>query len=148
LGDRPTKPPGWKLWTSWLTEFQKLEERCSRLKQPGARICDLLLGPPYSQARLANRLDEAAGQLGAKLAARREVNTELEPLWTLVMWVQDLVLDRADKPSSLAASLSTAAELLEGWVDALWILARQALDLLALHVLPSVARDAPDGVGE
>jgi hypothetical protein len=29
-----------------------------------------------------------------------------------------LVLDNADKPSSLAASLSTAVELLEGWIEA------------------------------
>jgi hypothetical protein len=28
------------------------------------------------------------------------------------------VLDNADKPSSLAASLSTAVELLKGWIEA------------------------------
>jgi hypothetical protein len=97
-------------------------------------------------------------------------------------------------PCSLAASLSTAVELLEGWVDAtgtnrvrwgtrstliaalwhfpelepvlgmlrsscnvtlmedqvdaLWILARLASNLLAPHVLPSVTRGSPDGVRE
>jgi hypothetical protein len=42
-----------------VTEFQRLEKRRSWLKQPGARICDLLLGPPPNQASLANHLDEA-----------------------------------------------------------------------------------------
>jgi hypothetical protein len=51
------------------------------------RICDLLLGPPSGWARLANRLDEAAGQLGAQLAARREVDAELEALQTSTVWV-------------------------------------------------------------
>jgi hypothetical protein len=100
------------------------------------------------------------------------------------------MLDRANGPSSLAASLSAVVELLEDrvnavaanrvrWglvatlshylkleaelellgsrcnmaltedqVDALWILARPALNLLESHVLPSVARNPPDGAGE
>jgi hypothetical protein len=37
------------------------------------RICDLLLGPLTGRARLADRLDEATGQL----------RVELEALWTL-----------------------------------------------------------------
>jgi hypothetical protein len=32
-----------------VAEFWKLEERCSRLEWPGARIYDLVLGPPPSQ---------------------------------------------------------------------------------------------------
>jgi hypothetical protein len=36
----------------------------------------------------------------------------------LVARVWDLVLDWADGPSSLIASLSTVVEMLEGWVDA------------------------------
>jgi hypothetical protein len=42
------------------TEFQKMEDRCSRLEQPAVRIYDLLLGPPTSRAQLAGHLDEAA----------------------------------------------------------------------------------------
>jgi hypothetical protein len=42
-----------------VTEFQWLEKRRSWLKQPSARICDLLLGLPPDQASLANHLDEA-----------------------------------------------------------------------------------------
>jgi hypothetical protein len=33
-----------------VAEFRKLEERRSWLERPGVRICDLLLGPPSSQA--------------------------------------------------------------------------------------------------
>jgi hypothetical protein len=46
------------------------------------------------------------------------VDVELEALWTLATWFKDFVLDQAEGPSSLAASLSTAVELLEGWVNA------------------------------
>jgi hypothetical protein len=49
-----------------------------------------------------------------ELATRREVDAELEALLTLAVWVWDLVLDNVDESSSLAASLSTVAELLEG----------------------------------
>jgi hypothetical protein len=44
-----------------VAEFQRLEERHSRLERPTMRICDLLLGPLPSRAQLANHLDEAAG---------------------------------------------------------------------------------------
>jgi hypothetical protein len=64
-------------------EFRRLEELCSRLERSSVRICDLLLGPPFGRARWADRLDEAAGQLGAELAARQEVDTEPKALWTL-----------------------------------------------------------------
>jgi hypothetical protein len=95
-----------------VAEFRKLEERRSRFEWPGMRIYDLLLGPPSGQARLADHLDKAARQLGAELDAWREADVELEALRTSDAWVQDLVLDRTDGPSSLVASLSMAAELL------------------------------------
>jgi hypothetical protein len=47
--------------------------------------CDLLLGPPLGQARMADRLDEAVGQLRAELAVRWEVDAKLETLWTLAV---------------------------------------------------------------
>jgi hypothetical protein len=139
-------------------------------------------------------LDEATGQLGVELAVQWEADAELEVLWTLTAWVQDLVLDRADGSSSLTASLSMVVEWLEGrvdataangvcwgtrsalvaalshfleqeaklempWpgrnvvltedqVDALWILACPASDLLESHVLPSVAHGPPHGARE
>jgi hypothetical protein len=40
------------------------------------------------------------------------------------------------------------AALAEDQVDALWILACPASDLLVQHILPSIARDIPDGAGE
>jgi hypothetical protein len=82
------------------------------------RICDLLLGPPSGRTRLADHLDEVDRQLRMELAARQKVNAKLEALWTSAMRVQVLVLGCADGPSSLAESMSTAAGLLEGWIDA------------------------------
>jgi hypothetical protein len=35
-----------------IAEFQKQEERRSRLERPGARVSDLILRSPYGQARL------------------------------------------------------------------------------------------------
>jgi hypothetical protein len=63
-----------------VTEFRKQEERRSRLEKPGVRLCDLILGSPFSQARLADRLEEAAGQLEVEHAARWEADAELEAL--------------------------------------------------------------------
>jgi hypothetical protein len=37
---------------------------------------------------------------------------------------------------------------MEDQVDSLWIQVRPASDILAAHVLPSIARGTPDGVGE
>jgi hypothetical protein len=45
------------------------------------------------------------------------VNVELEAMWTSATLVQDLVLGDVDTPSSLVASLSMVAELLECWID-------------------------------
>jgi hypothetical protein len=45
------------------------------------------------------------------------VDTELGTLWTLASRVRDLVLDDANRPSSLTVSLSMVAELLEGRID-------------------------------
>jgi hypothetical protein len=39
-------------------------------------------------------------------------------------------------------------DLTEDHVDALWTRMRPASDSLALHILPSVARNLPDGMGE
>jgi hypothetical protein len=52
------------------------------------------------------------------LAAWQEVDAKLEDLRTSAAHVRDLVLDNDDESSSLAASMSTAVELLEGRIDA------------------------------
>jgi hypothetical protein len=44
-------------------EFRKQEEWRSRLERPSARVCDLILGPPFVRPWLADRLEEAIGQL-------------------------------------------------------------------------------------
>jgi hypothetical protein len=177
-----------------VAEFQMLVERRSRLERPSARICDLLLGLPPDRARLVDHLDKSTEQLGAELAARRELNAEPVALWTSAARIRHLVLDNVNGPFSLAASLPMLAELLEDRVDttaanvgrwgtqsmlvtalshfpelesvvellwfgrnmvwmedrldALWILARLALELLASYVLPSVTHNPPDGMGE
>jgi hypothetical protein len=62
-------------------EFQKMEDQRYQIEQPTARICDLLLGPLPSQARMADHLDQADRQLGVELAARWEADAELEAPW-------------------------------------------------------------------
>jgi hypothetical protein len=52
------------------------------------------------------------------MAAWREVDAELEAPWASAARVRDLVLGDVDGPSSLAASVSMAVELLEGQIDA------------------------------
>jgi hypothetical protein len=99
-------------------EFWRLEEWRSQLEWSRARICDLLLGLLPGQVCLADHLDEATRQLGEELAAQQEVDTELEVLLTSAAQVKNLVLDNANGSSSMAASLSMVAELLEDWVDA------------------------------
>jgi hypothetical protein len=49
----------------------------------------------------------------------REVDAELDALWTSAMRVWDMVLDNVDGPSSLVASVSRAVDLLEGQIDAM-----------------------------
>jgi hypothetical protein len=52
------------------------------------------------------------------MAAWREVDAELEAPWASAARVRNLVLGDFDGPSSLAASVSMAVELLEGQIDA------------------------------
>jgi hypothetical protein len=53
-----------------------------------------------------------------ELATRWEVDAELEALQTSTARVWGLVLGSTDGPSSLATSMSVAAELLKGRIDA------------------------------
>jgi hypothetical protein len=99
------------------TKFWRLEELCAWLEGLGVRIYSLLLGPPSSQARWADHLDEATGRLEVELAERRQVDTELEALWSSAALVQDLVLGDVDGPSSLVASLSMVVELFKSRID-------------------------------
>jgi hypothetical protein len=51
------------------------------------------------------------------LAERRQADTELEALSTSAALVRDLVLGEANRPSSLATSLSMAEEVVENWIN-------------------------------
>jgi hypothetical protein len=117
LGCSPDKSLQVEVVYELVAEFHKLEEWHSDLKWPSVRICHLLLGSPSGRARLADQLEESARWLRTELAARREADAELEALWTTAAWVRDLVLDKANMSSSLATSLSTIMELLEGSVN-------------------------------
>jgi hypothetical protein len=83
-----------------------MEDQCSWLERHAVRICDLLLGPPSSRAQLADRLDEAVGQLRVELATQQEANAELEALRTSTAQVQDLMLGSTDGTSSLLCHIS------------------------------------------
>jgi hypothetical protein len=117
-----------------------MEDRCSQLERYAVRIYNLLLGLLPGRARLGDHLDKAVGDLRVELAARKEAHAELEALQTSTAQVQDLVLGGADGPSSLAASMSAVAKMLEGRIDAaaangVRSRSHSALDVAASHFL-------------
>jgi hypothetical protein len=61
LGRSPNETFQVEVVDELLAEFWRQEERRSCLERPSTRVCDMLLGPPSDQARLADRLEEAAG---------------------------------------------------------------------------------------
>jgi hypothetical protein len=50
LGQLPNESSRVEVMNELVAKFQRQEELCSWLEGPGMRICDLLLGPPPSQA--------------------------------------------------------------------------------------------------
>jgi hypothetical protein len=80
-------------------------------------VCDLILGPPSSRDRLADRVEEVIGQLWVEQATRREADTKLEAPRSSTTQVQNLMLERSDRTSPLAASLSSMVELIEDRID-------------------------------
>jgi hypothetical protein len=100
---------------SWPPEFQKQVEWRLCLEKNSMRLYVLILGPCSGWTLL----EEAAGQLGVKQAARWEVDAELEALQSSVAQFCDLVLEMADEMSSLVASLSSVVELPEDHIDAM-----------------------------
>jgi hypothetical protein len=87
------------------------------IEKSGVKVCNLILRPLFGRVWLADLLEEAIGWLGAEQATRWEVNTELEALQSPAVRVQDLVLERDDMTSSLAASVPSVAKLLENRID-------------------------------
>jgi hypothetical protein len=117
LGHSPNETSRVEVTNELVAKFRRWEELCSRLEGPGARIYDLLLGPPPSQAQWADHLAEATGWLEVELTARQLVDAELGAQRTSATHVGDLVLGNAEGLSSLEASLSMVAKLLEGRID-------------------------------
>jgi hypothetical protein len=68
LGRLPNETFRVEVMDELVAKFQRQEELCLRLVGPGARICDLLLRLPASQAQCADHLGEAAGWLEAVLS--------------------------------------------------------------------------------
>jgi hypothetical protein len=50
---------------------------------------------------------------------RHKIEAELKALWSSATWVQDLVLGGSNGTPPLAASVSSATDLIEGHVDAM-----------------------------
>jgi hypothetical protein len=69
LGNSPDETFWVEVMDELVAEFRRLEELCLRLERRGTRICDLLLGLPFGQARWADCLGKAAEYLEAELAA-------------------------------------------------------------------------------
>jgi hypothetical protein len=99
LGPSHDETFGVELMNELTMNFWRSEELCSQLEGPGMRIYGLLLGPPSSQDRWADRLDKAALQLYEELVEWLQVDAELEALWTSGALVRDLVLGGVDGPS-------------------------------------------------
>jgi hypothetical protein len=87
------------------------------LKNSGMRVCNLILGPPGDWFWSTDHLEEAIRQLQVVQDEHQEADAKLKVLWSSSTWVRDLVLKRSNKTSSLATSLSSAADLIEGHVD-------------------------------
>jgi hypothetical protein len=117
LGRSPTEAFRLDVLEEMLTEFQEQAEQRHRLKSSGIRICDLILELPSGQVRLANRVDEVLRRLQVKQAEHREMDIKREGLWSSIVQIWDLVLGGPDGTSSLASSLSSATELVEGCID-------------------------------
>jgi hypothetical protein len=55
-----------------IAEFQEQAKRHLCLKNSSMRICNVILGTPFNQVRLTDRLEEAIGQIQADQAKHRK----------------------------------------------------------------------------
>jgi hypothetical protein len=81
------------------------------------RVFDLILGTSDDLVRLTDHQEEAVGRLQVMQEECQETDAELKAMWSSVARVQDPVLKVSDGTSSLAVSLSSVANLIEGRVD-------------------------------
>jgi hypothetical protein len=87
------------------------------LKNSSTRIYDLILGPPNNWVWLASRLEEAVKRLWGVQAEHREADAKLGALRSCATGDRNLMLEWSGGTSSLARSLSSATELIEGCID-------------------------------
>jgi hypothetical protein len=118
LGRSPTESFQVDVVGDMLAKFQEQEERCLCLENSGMRVCDLILGSSDDQVWPTNHMEEAIGRFLVMQEEQREAIIELEALQSSTAQVWDMVLKGSDGMSSLARSLSSAADLIEGRVDA------------------------------
>jgi hypothetical protein len=71
LGRSPSETSWVEFINKLVAKFWRREELCSWHEGPGVRICNLLLGPPPSQARWVDHLARAAGWLETELLTLR-----------------------------------------------------------------------------
>jgi hypothetical protein len=70
LGRSPNETFWVEIVDELIAKFWRQEEWRSCFERPGARVYDLILGPPSNWARLMNQMEEATDRLGTEQAAR------------------------------------------------------------------------------
>jgi hypothetical protein len=93
-----------------VVNFWEQVEQCRRLDTSSSRICGPVLGLANDRFNLAILLQEATGRLQAMQDEHHALSNSVARVW-------DLVLKRSGEASSLAMSLSSMADLIEGRVD-------------------------------
>jgi hypothetical protein len=91
---RPSCRDGWAAHCAMggSVFYRAIRATGSHFENFGTWICDLILGPPLGQVRLADWLEEAVGRLRVEHAKHQEADTKLEGLWNSATQVWDLVL--------------------------------------------------------
>jgi hypothetical protein len=100
-----------------LAKFWEQAKQFLHLENFGLTVCNLILGPADDQVQPIVYQEEAIGRLQAMQEEHQEVVIKLRAQGSSTTWVQDLVLKGSDGASSLAASLSSAVDLIEGRIN-------------------------------
>jgi hypothetical protein len=113
----PTKAFQADIVGEMFAKYQEHAEQCLYLKNFGSRAYDLILGLGDDWVRPTVRLEEAIEQPQLMHEEHREAIIELRALQSSTTRVRHLVLRGSDETSSLATSLSSAADLIEGRIN-------------------------------
>jgi hypothetical protein len=117
FGSHPMRSSTWRLWVSYLLNSRSWRSGAHGLSSlsRGCATCSLGHHPVWPDWPII--WTRPPDSLGRSWLHDRGVDHELEALRTSDARVWDLMLDNADMSSSLAASMSTAVELLERRID-------------------------------